>query len=168
MQLIKILESLRISTIDFSRIDQRRNHHCVIPNGYAGFNWENAYYMDRDLISTNRYLNGFQMAFHDSQKYVAYNSRSAALTLYLPDPGQTFGVHSFEAICIHHATLKVFITAYRSNVVINRKSITVSSDQLKLFEIDCEQIDRIVFAPESLLATMKPATFALSTLNLVL
>ena len=83
-------------------------------------------------------------------------------------PGHTFGLHSFEAISVCHGDLRVFIMSSRSDSVVERQTITVSVDQLKLFQMDWEQIDRILFEPEPRSDTLKPSTFALSSLNLVL
>lgn len=159
-------KSLRISTIDFSGIPRTTKPRCPIPNGYAGFIWENARYADRHIASIPC-LAGFRMAFRDSQKYVAYNDYDAALTLYLPNPGNKFDLHSFEAISVRRPTMKLFIKAYRSELVIDVKDVMLVNE-LRLFEIDWEGIDRLVFSNDGIVRAGEPATFALSALNLVL
>ena len=119
-------------------------------------------------VESNFHLAGFRKAFHAAQEDVAYNGRGAPLMLSSANPGQRFGLHSFEAMSVYHGGLKMFITAYRSNVVVDTKYVMLSSDELKLFEMDWEEIDRVVFQPEPRPETLRPSTFALSSLNLVL
>lgn len=162
-----ILGSLRISTVNFSFIPNSCVRGGHVPNGYAGFNWENACYITRYHAIPDMHWKGFRKAFHDAQENVVYNDRGAALTISLPNPGQRFGLHSFEAISVYHNELRLFITAYRSNVIFNTKYFILTKDQLELFEVDWEEIDRVVIKPQGYFAGSKPITFALSSLNLV-
>ena len=123
--------------------------------------------MKKDATTRDN-LKGFRLAFHNSQQYITYNSRSAALSICLPYSEQTFGLHSFEAICPYHPCMKVFITAYRYDTAIDTRYVILTNNQLGLFEMDWEHIDRIVFKPEIMLESLKPSSFSLSSLNVIL
>ena len=155
-----ILGSLRISTIDFVRIPQASVRGGYIPNGYAGFQWENAYWMSKDYLPGKVQLKEFLTAFHDSQDYVAYNSGSGPLTISVSNPEQTVGLHSCEAVTVYYSDFKVFVTGYRSNNVIGTKNVVLTNDKSTLFEIDWEGLDRITFQTQVVVESCRPSKFA--------
>ncbi|CAF4966193.1 unnamed protein product [Rotaria sp. Silwood1] len=158
---------LRISTINFAQIPRAIKNGGHIPNGYAGFNWENAYYMFEDFVKA-RQLKGFTNAFVNSRQYVAYNGRGDSMSFSLCDQSKTFGLHSFEAISIYHEDFKLSVAAYRVDVLFDTKFVMLTTAKATTFEMDWEQIDKVVFKPERNLETLKPETFALTCLNLLL
>jgi hypothetical protein len=148
-------------------IPQSKKEGGHIPNSYAGFNWENIYYMFQQTVLSNTQLIGFLNAYTNSIKCVAYNSRGNPISISLPNSRNTFGLHSFEAMSVYHDNFKLTVTGYRSNVIFAVKIILLTKKPT-LFEIDWEQIDKITFTPARICETAKPETFILTCLNLVL
>ncbi len=167
--LFYISESLRISTVTFDRFSQWKITTGTIPNGYAGFNWENAFYMLESCVTESHPFNGFANACKHGRKSMAFNGRGAPLSIFLSNQGKTFGLHSFEAISIYHENFKLSITSYRSNDVFDTKTIILTKNYPILIEIDWEQIDRIKFSSAGINQdSSKPKTFALTYLNLLI
>ncbi|CAF1393120.1 unnamed protein product [Adineta steineri] len=160
-------ETLRISTINFSKIPNAKKEGDHIPNGYAAFNWENIYYMFEEHVRNKSQLQGFINAYTNSRTCVAYNGRGNAMSIFLPNSRHTFGLHSFEAMSVYHDNFKLSITSYRSNDVFIVKNITLTKKPT-LFEINWEQINKITFTPAKIYETNRPETFVLTCLNLVL
>ncbi|CAF1530673.1 unnamed protein product [Adineta ricciae] len=159
---------LRLSSVNFSLIHQKHKDGAHIPNGYAGFNWENIYYMFEQHARENIQLRGFLTAYNDSRCCVAYNGRGHAILIYLPNASNTFGIHSFEAMSVYHDEFQLKVSGYRSNVLLAVKNIILKRGELNLFEINWDRIDRLVLTPERILGTNKPETFILANLNFVL
>ena len=90
------------------------------------------------------------------------------MLIFLSNEERVFGLHSFEAISIYHENFKLSVTAYRSNSVYDTKNVTLTSRKPTLFEVDWENIDKIAFTPARIRETVKPETFALTCLNLLL
>ncbi|CAF3906410.1 unnamed protein product [Rotaria sp. Silwood1] len=162
------LRSLRISTINFAQIPRAIKNGGHIPNGYAGFNWENAYYMFENFVKEAPQLKGFIKAFVNLRQCVAYNGRGDSMSFFLFDQSKTFGLHSFEAISIYHEDFKLSVSAYCAGVLFDTKHVMLTTAKVTTFEMDREQIDKVVFKPERNLETLKPETFALTCLNLLL
>ena len=159
--------SFQIMTIDFSNIPKIKQDGDRIPNGYAGFNWENIYFMSEQNAIDNHQLQGFRNAYTNSRKCVAYNGRGNPITMFLPNTQNSFSLHSFEAMSIYHDNFKLTITSYRSNVIFSVKNIILTNKKPTLFEINWEEIDKITFKPERILETGKPETFVLTSLNCI-
>jgi hypothetical protein len=124
--------------------------------------------MFESYASKNVHLKGFSNAYTWSRKCVAYNGKGESISIFLSNSRQTFGLHSFEALSIYHDDFKLSLTGYRSNLVFDTKSLILNRKRPTLFEIDWEQIDRITLTPVLLFDSMKPKTFALTCLNLLL
>lgn len=113
-------------------------------------------------------LKGFLNSFINNENCVAYNGNGKALSIFLSNSSNKFSLHSFEAISIYHDNFKISLNGFRSNQIIYIKHIILNNKSPKLFEIDFEQIDKITFIPTTLdFYTLKPATFALITLNFI-
>ena len=166
--LFSIWGSMQISTINFAQIPQSPTDGGHLPNGYGGFNWENAYYIFQCQTSGTHHWNGFRNAFTNSRNCVAYNSKGSAMSIFLSNARTTFDLHSFEAISIYHENFKLSITAYRSNLIYDTKKLILTKKAPRLFETDWYEIDGITFTPERNYETSKPETFALTCLNLLL
>lgn len=158
--------SLRLSSVDFSCIRRKNKEGDHVPNGYAGFNWENAYYIFNDYVKDHYQLKGFASAFSDSVQCVVYNGNGNPLSIYLPNAANQFGVHSFSASSIYHDEIRISVTGFRSNVPTITKQLVLNRDSPKLFQIDFEQIDKITFTPRNInLYTLKKPTLCLVLLN---
>lgn len=161
--------NLRLSSVDFTLVRRKNKVGDHVPNGYAGFNWENAYSIYKDYIKENSHLNGFTGAFSDSIQCVVYNGNGNPLTIYLPNAANQFGVHSFFASSIYHDEMRISVTGFRSNVPKITKQLVLSRGSPKLFQINFEEIDKITFTPmENSLYTMKKQTLCLVFINFVL
>lgn len=90
------------------------------------------------------------------------------MLIFLSNEERTFGLHSFEAISIYHEDFKLSVTAYCSNSIYDTKNVTLTSRKPTLFEVDWENIDKIAFTPAHIRDTVKPETFALTCLHLLL
>lgn len=160
--------NLRLSSVDFSLIrgKQQGDH---VPNGYAGFNWENAYYIFDTYAKESYVLKGFLPAFTDSVKCVVYSGNGNPLSIYLPNASNKFGVHSFSALSVYHDEMRVSVTGFRSNVPILTKQLVLNRGPPKLYQIDFEQIDKIIFTPTGIdVFTLKKLTLCLVLLNFML
>ena len=158
--------SLRLSSVDFSFIRRKNKEGDHVPNGYARFNWENAYYIFNDYVNGKFQLKGFASAFSDSIQCVVYNGNGKPLSIYLPDAANRFNVHSFSALSVYHDHMKVSVTGFRSNVPTITKQLVLDRGSPKLFQIDLEQINKITFIPTDIdCETMKKQTFCLIFLN---
>ena len=124
--------------------------------------------MFHDFTVAKHHLKGFENAYTNSRKCVAYNGKGSSTSFFLPNARKTFGVHSFEAISIYHLNFKLSVTAYRADFIYDTRNVTLTNMKPTLFEIDWEHVDRITFTPEYILETVKPETFALTCLNLLL
>ncbi|UJR16864.1 hypothetical protein I4U23_003762 [Adineta vaga] len=159
---------LRISTIDFLQSSRAKKEGDHIPNGYAGFNWENIYYMFEEHARGNFQLKGFLNAYNPSRNCVAFNGRGKAASILLPNSSNKFSLHSFEAMSVYHESFQLIVSSYRSNVLFAVKNIILTKKNPILFEINWERIDKITFTPERITGTVKPETFIIACLNLVL
>jgi hypothetical protein len=162
-------ETLRLSTVNFNLIRQTKSEGDHIPNGYAGFNWENGYYINEEYVKKHYQLKGFLNSFTNQIKCVAFNGKGNSLSIYLPNSSKKFNLHSFQALSIYHEKFRISITGYRLNIPILTKTILLTNQISKLFQIDFQQIDKITFTPAGIdFYTLKPQTFALVYLNFIL
>lgn len=164
------LGNLRISMVNFNFIRKSENVSDCIPNGYAGFYWENAYYIFEKYVQTHAQLSGYQASFTSTIKCVAYNGRGNPLSIYLPNPSNTFGLHSFEAMPAYYDydQLRVSVVGFRSNMPVFIKHHVLDRSR-QIFELNFEQIDKVTFTTSPIITiSTKPLTFALINLNFIL
>jgi len=126
--------------------------------------------MYKEYASKYYQLKGFLNAFKDCQDCVAFNGNGKSMSIFLSNPTNKFGLHSFEALSIYHDNFKLSLTGYRSNQIIYIKHIILNNKYPILFRIDWKQIDNIIFTPSTIdyISTLKPETFALTYLNVIL
>lgn len=156
--------------VNFTFIRRAENVSDCIPNGYAGFYWENAYYIYEEYVKTRAQLSGYLASFTNTIKCVAYNGRGNPLSIYSPNPLNTFGLHSFEAMSAYndYNSLRVSVVGYRSNMPVFVKHHVLDRTR-KTFQLDFERIDKVTFTTSLLsIITTKPLTFALINLNFIL
>lgn len=153
--------------MNFTAIREGKTVGAHVPNGYAGFYWENAYYIFEQYVTMNFNLAGYQPSFTDTIKCVAYNGNGNPLSIYLPNPSNTFSLHSFDGISVYYDRLQISITGFRSNVPIFIKRHVLDRSR-KTFQINFEGIDKVMFTTSAITEmTMKPRTFALIDLNFI-
>jgi hypothetical protein len=92
------------------------------------------------------------------------------MSIFLLNSTNKFGLHSFEALSIYHDNFKLSLTGFSSNQTIYIKHIILNNKYPTFFQIDWEQIDKITFTPliNDYIYTLKPETFALTYLNIIL
>jgi hypothetical protein len=120
------------------------NYYHPIPVNYAGFQWVNGAYMPRQHGKT--YPNtGFATAFKQDQKCVVFNFGCQLMSMHACR--NTFCILSFEATCAFQDQVILTVTGRRAKNITQTATFTLRWHELKLFNLDWNNIDQLEFLP---------------------
>lgn len=119
-------------------------HLTTIPNGYGGFDWTNAYYLNTTWERVTYGWNGYATG-RNSGIFVALNANGQQMAMNVP-VGQYFQLNSAVLAAAWNNNLMVTIQGTRANVLIYQTVVSLQvASKTTLYMLKWSGIDKITF-----------------------
>ena len=118
--------------------------YSTIPNGYEGFNWVNAYYLNTTWESVSYGWNGYASG-RNSGIFVGFNAAGQQMSMSVP-VGQYFQLNSVVLAAAWNNNLAVTIKGTRAGVLVYQTIANLQvASKTTLYTLKWSGIDKITF-----------------------